>query len=184
MKKNIFATLKHCASTDKKPNHEDCGLWCFYKKAQENNETPGRHDTHLGTYLRQDVINAIRPSYERLSQDELLKRCEGYLTQNANESLHNVLWLNMTKNKMFRLNREQYCAARGVTQFNLGAVAAQVEGIGKEGMQFTKRRDTKRKLAMNKMEEKKTERREKRQTTCRGRKEDKGGGRNIRSRWR
>ena len=40
--------------------------------------------------------------------------------------------------------------------------AAEVGGIGQEGLKIAKRRNTKRKLAMNKMEDMKTERREKR----------------------
>ena len=149
MKKNIFATLKHCGSTDKHHKHEDCGDWCFYKKALAKGEKPGPHSVHLTTYLRQEVIDAIMPSYIRMSQHSLLQRCEGYLTQNCNESLHHCLWKDMTKNKMYGKDRVKYGAARAVTKFNLGAAAAEVEGTGEEGRKITKKMDARRKLRMD-----------------------------------
>ena len=63
---------------------------------------------------------------------------------------------------MYGLDRVKYCAARAVTQFNLGAVAAEVEGIGSQGKVIAQRRNTKRKLKMNIKEGKKEERRKKR----------------------
>ena len=71
-------------------------------------------------------------------------------------------WANMTKNRMYGLHRVQYCAARAVTQFNLGAVAAEVEGIGNPGKVVAERRNAKRKLNMNIKEERKEDQRNKR----------------------
>lgn len=47
---------------------------------------------HNYTPLPEDVIQAIKPIYEDLSRDELLERCLGSFTQNANESLNQLIW--------------------------------------------------------------------------------------------
>ncbi|KAK4316439.1 hypothetical protein Pmani_012403 [Petrolisthes manimaculis] len=40
MKRNIYATLRHCISTDQKPQHSSCPVgttyWCFYQRAVAN----------------------------------------------------------------------------------------------------------------------------------------------------
>lgn len=96
MKKAIFATLDHCSSTDKKPQHGSCPVgvesWCFYQRALANNLTPPPHEENIKTPLRADVVNRILPIYQRLGSDTLLSRCVDGKTQNANEALHGVLW--------------------------------------------------------------------------------------------
>lgn len=57
-------------------------------KPTELCKTTGKVSTRYIT----DVLNAIRPIYDDLSRDELLYRCRGGFTQNANESLNNVIW--------------------------------------------------------------------------------------------
>lgn len=93
MKNAIWATFFHKISTDEKPQHDRCpsgeDTWCSYQKAKASGT--------LGSYkhknpLPDEVQEAIRPVYEKLSNDELLERClEGY-TQNNNESLNAVIW--------------------------------------------------------------------------------------------
>lgn len=45
-----------------------------------------------GFSLPQDVLEAIRPIYENLSNENLLERCVGDCTQNNNESFNNLIW--------------------------------------------------------------------------------------------
>ncbi|XP_025264145.1 uncharacterized protein LOC112637805 [Camponotus floridanus] len=91
MKKAIMATYYHLISTDEKPQHQFCptGIdsWCQYNAAQANNisyEHPAP--------LHVDVQKSILPIYEDLSRDDLLERCVGGFTQNANESFNSTLW--------------------------------------------------------------------------------------------
>lgn len=93
MKQEIWATLFHKVSTDKEPQHEKCPVgedsWCSWQKAkaagslQEYQHKPA---------MKQEIFDALRPVYEDLSRDELLERCLGGFTQNANESYNATLW--------------------------------------------------------------------------------------------
>lgn len=96
IKNAIFATLEHCDSTDSKPRHSKCPQgstsWCFFNRAISNNEQPASHEVMLKTPLNDKVLGKIIPLYNRLSADKLLERCVSGKTQNANESLHGVVW--------------------------------------------------------------------------------------------
>ena len=80
MKPAIFATLNHCTSTDQNPQHQKCpqgeDFWCFFNRAIAKQENPAPHDQMAKTPLSDRVIEKILPSYERLSSDALLKRCD------------------------------------------------------------------------------------------------------------
>lgn len=94
MKQAIWATFYHYASTDKVPQHHYCPQgsksWCSWQRAiAEDALYNYKHDYQA---LPEDVLQAIRPIYEDLSNKNLLKRCEGGFTQNVNESFNNVIW--------------------------------------------------------------------------------------------
>ena len=124
MKKRIYATLRHCMSTDKKPQHIHCPdgetSWCFYKRAIADGRPIPPHKKKMSTYLREPVVAKMMPVYMGLLTDELLGKCKGE-TQNSNESLHNVIWKELPKIRFFCLRRMEYGIYRGVTKFNLGA---------------------------------------------------------------
>lgn len=42
--------------------------------------------------LRDEVFEAIKPVYEKLSSDDLLERCIGGFTQNSNKSFNALVW--------------------------------------------------------------------------------------------
>lgn len=93
MKKAIWATLKHKASTNEKPQHEDCpqgeDSWCTWQQAKaQGNLSDYEHKPALSS----DVLKAITPIYEELSNENLLTRCVGGYTQNSNESLNAMIW--------------------------------------------------------------------------------------------
>lgn len=96
MKKAVFATLSHCMSTDTKPQHSKCpegeNSWCFYQKAVAKKIRPPPHEKEIKTPLREDVVAKVIHIYQRLGSNNLLSRCVDGKTQNANESLHGVLW--------------------------------------------------------------------------------------------
>jgi len=91
MQRDIMATYFHSISTDNNPRHENCPAgedsWCKYRRA----EKLGLEYTHPEP-LHPDVAKHILPIYEDLSRKELLERCLGGHTQNANESFNSTIW--------------------------------------------------------------------------------------------
>ncbi|XP_044586088.1 uncharacterized protein LOC123266122 [Cotesia glomerata] len=94
MKSAIMATFYHYGSTDENPNHDMCpkgeDSWCSYQRA----EASGELDTYTQDYspLPPDVLKAIKPIYDDLSNDNLLSRCVGGFNQNNNESFNQLVW--------------------------------------------------------------------------------------------
>ncbi|XP_074096699.1 uncharacterized protein LOC141525900 isoform X1 [Cotesia typhae] len=94
MKSAIMATFYHYGSSDEKPNHDMCSKgeesWCSYQRA----EARGELDTYSHDYspLPSDVLKAIKPIYEDLSNENLLSRCIGGFNQNNNESFNQLVW--------------------------------------------------------------------------------------------
>lgn len=163
MENSIYSTLRHCMSTDVKPQHSTCPdgrmSWCFYKRAVARNEKIPKHKQKMKTYLRQDVVTQILPIYQRIVTPELLQKCKGE-TQNSNESLHSVIWSELPKTKFFSLKRMEYSIYRCVVKFNHGAVAL-AKAIGDASWTPSIERDKKRKRKSVKTEEKKKEEKEK-----------------------
>ena len=130
MKRAIFATLKHCTSTDSHPQHSGCpdgeNSWCFYKKAIANDQTIPSHKDKMTTYLAESVVHQIMPTYQRLSSTELLEKCQ-VDTQNSYESLHSVIWNELPKTKFFCLRQRQmrYGIYHAVMKFNHGLLAVE-----------------------------------------------------------
>ncbi|GFW12311.1 uncharacterized protein TNCV_2489551 [Trichonephila clavipes] len=97
MKTAIYATLFHSISTDQKPQHFKCPTgkdsWCFFQAALARGEVPGPHVKHVKTPLKETHLAKIMPIYQRLASNELLQRCIRCVTQNANESLHSIIWV-------------------------------------------------------------------------------------------
>lgn len=91
MRNEIWAGFYHKIST--KPQHQYCDIsWCKYLQAQKDNE-PYEHKPPL----QDDVQAMIKPVYESLTKDDLLKRCLGRNTQNNNESYNHSLWMLASK---------------------------------------------------------------------------------------
>ena len=94
IKNAIWATYYHQQSKDDNPQHDMCpsgeDSWCPYQKALAT--TGVENFKHNYTPLPADVMKAIQPVYKDLSKYELLERCLGGFTQNANESLTQLIW--------------------------------------------------------------------------------------------
>jgi len=93
MRKEIYATLYHKISTDEKPQHDRCPVgadsWCSWQKAKAS------HTLEIYTHkpaMPMHVFDAVQKIYEDLTREDLLSRCLGGFTQNANESLNAVVW--------------------------------------------------------------------------------------------
>lgn len=123
MKTAIFASLYHCKSTDKRPQHNKCptgeSSWCFYQRAKACDEVPQSHNA-MSTQLAEDVVAQILPIYQRLASDELLRRCVSAKTQNANETLHSCIWKKCPKEIFVSKKRLELSVTAAVSEFNLG----------------------------------------------------------------
>ncbi|CAH1115698.1 unnamed protein product [Psylliodes chrysocephalus] len=125
MKNAIWATFYHQQSTDDNPQHHKCmsgeNSWCPYQKAlATTGEENFKHDY---TPLAEDVIQAIKPIYEDLSKYELLKRCLGGFTQNANESLNQLIWRIAPKKLSGSRQIVEFASYVAACTFNEGAGA-------------------------------------------------------------
>ncbi|KAF3856788.1 hypothetical protein F7725_017511, partial [Dissostichus mawsoni] len=62
MKAEIWAGLLHGMSTDDSPLHTRCNpSWCWYRKAEDNGETPGSHKLHSANFLKREVGQKLIP---------------------------------------------------------------------------------------------------------------------------
>jgi len=94
MKKEIMATYFHIFSTKEEPNHGNCPTgaesWCKWQKAIALKKDLKLED--LTPLLGDEMKQHLLPIYEDLSRDDLLQRCLGSHTQNANESFNATIW--------------------------------------------------------------------------------------------
>ena len=126
MKSAIYATLTHCFSTDENPTHTKCPQgdksWCFYNRAVANKKPPQPHKKFLHTPLDKNLVwKHMKPIYQRLTTPQLLSRCELKGTQNANESLHSVIWgSRLSKTDFYSRPRVEFCTLLGIGEFNFG----------------------------------------------------------------
>lgn len=127
MKTSIYATLHHCSSTDKKPKHDKCPIgknsWCFFQRAIACNTKPKSHNL-MKTQLNEHVLEKILPVYQRLANNELLDRCVSGKTQNANESVHSVIWKNCPKETFVSKKRLEVSVISSISEFNIGCLAS------------------------------------------------------------
>ena len=113
MRDAIWATLYHCSSTDENPQHHKCPAgsksWCFYQQAIADEKELPSHATSQGHQLAENVANAMVPVYERMSDTNLLGRMVKGKTQNANESLHSVIWSRCPKTIFVGVRQSMWC---------------------------------------------------------------------------
>ena len=168
MKRAIFATLYHCSSTDDAPTHHLCPpgdeSWCFFKRAEAKGTEPESHQVKRETYIRVEIREELEKIYEKYSRDELLSRFTGK-TQNANESLHHVLWAYASKNVFYGHDRLKYLIAKGIMQFNHGNTVPGYSGLGEVGMAVAVSKDKDRIRNDLYVTQQKEERRSKRRRT-------------------
>lgn len=144
MRNAIYASIHHAVSTDDRPQHEKCpkgeSSWCFYQAAKAKNEVPGPHKKKIKRApLNELCFQKILPLYERLTDDSLLNRCARCLTQNANESLHSVIWNKCSKEIFVSRPRVKIAASLGVCEYNLGVKRTVTEFMGHLGLTLTEK---------------------------------------------
>lgn len=124
MKAEIWAGLLHNMSSDDNPLHTRCSpSWCWYRRAEENGETPESHKHHTKNFLSREVGKKLIPVYHRMSSDSLLQRMQHGGTQNANECLNSVIWARCPKTVFVGKSRVEAAASMAIATFNEGASA-------------------------------------------------------------
>ena len=123
MKKRIFAILFHLSSTDAAPKHVHCPpgeqSWYFWQRAVAKGEVPGKHKEHEG--LPVEIGQKLVPIFQRLIEESLLERCKQNRTQNANESLHNLIWRFCPKITYVGKKVIEMAVHLSICQFSVGA---------------------------------------------------------------
>ena len=124
MKSEIWAGLLHCMSTDEVPLHNRCNpQWCFFRRAEDNGETPDSHSLHSKNHLSREVGQTLVPIYHRTSSDSLLQKMQHGGTQNNNECLNSVIWARCPKTVFVGRNRVEAAVSMAISSFNEGASA-------------------------------------------------------------
>ena len=123
--KAVKATLLHHNSTDGAPRHHLCppGLssWCKWQVAQAQ----GKEYHHQKPPIPEAIVHLLKPIYDRLGSPTLLEKCIGGYTQNANESLHSVVWRLCPKELFLGKTSIDTACAIAVCRFNDGAASFQ-----------------------------------------------------------
>ena len=124
MKSAIHSSLFHCASSARRNLHQYCpdgpNSWCQFKKDKANNT----NNYKPGPGLPDNVIAKVKPVYNRLSNDELLKKCLDGKTQNQNESLNGMIWNRLPKGVFVGATVLKFGVYDAVAHFNIGSKAA------------------------------------------------------------
>ncbi|GFW71452.1 uncharacterized protein TNCV_3459781 [Trichonephila clavipes] len=127
----LRSTVKDCRAQDAKPQHSKCpageNSWCFYQSAIANGEKPNNHKLNVGTPINEKFLPKILPIYQRLASNELLERCIRCGTQNANESLHSMIWAKCPKEIFVNKRRVKRAVTEAVCEYNKGTVRTIVE---------------------------------------------------------
>ena len=119
------AILHHYASTGEKPQHQFCPVgdksWCSYQRDAATGEK-----THqpIKDPLPPAVVKTIKPVFDRLGDKKFLAGCERCATQNANESLHHVVWGFAPKDQYTSASENNLAAGLGVLVFNSGVATS------------------------------------------------------------
>ncbi|GFV36129.1 uncharacterized protein TNCV_2111461 [Trichonephila clavipes] len=88
---------------------------------------PNNHKLNVETPINEKFLPKILPIYQRLASNELLERCIRCGTQNANESLHSMIWAKCPKEIFVNKRRVKRAVTEAVCEYNKGTVRTIVE---------------------------------------------------------
>ena len=122
MKRDILASLWHCASTVSRSFHNAyCppgkDSWCGYMQDKAKKTSTYKH----GKGLLIAVSTALKPTHARLSNDNLLTKCLDGKTQNQNESFNGMIWTRVPKTVFVGTSAFKLGVYDAVAHFNIGA---------------------------------------------------------------
>ncbi|GFU24218.1 CCHC-type domain-containing protein [Trichonephila clavipes] len=120
--------------------------WCRYQRAK----AAGSPLKEIEQGLPNKIINQIKPTYLKLCNETLLKKCLHGKTQNCNESYNNILWNIVPKNIFIGLETFRLGALLALILYNSGyagilSVIRNVNGslpesVAQELLKFDKQR--------------------------------------------
>ena len=123
MVRAVQATLLHSNSSDDHPHHHLCPTgersWCGWQRAQAKGELY----QHKMKPIPFAIVRLLKPVYARLGNPELLKTCLNGYHQNANESLHSLVWRFCPKRLHMGSNNVELACALAVRCFNDGSTS-------------------------------------------------------------
>ena len=123
MVKACWAVFYHSLSTDERPRHHCCPKgaesWCKYQRALALHQDVPPHTPTIPADLEQYV----KPVFDSLCEEKLLKRCLLGATQNQNESLNNNIWARAPKTEYASRTTIEVAVAQAVIVFNSGSQA-------------------------------------------------------------
>ena len=122
MQTAVKAILYHSVDNEnREEQHQYCpkgkDSWCKFQKDKAN-ETDTYNSSNC---LPAKFLSKLKPTFDDLSSADLLSRCLDGYTQNANESLHGMIWSRCPKAKSFGMQQVQFAVSSAVCEFNLGA---------------------------------------------------------------
>ncbi|GFX44544.1 uncharacterized protein TNCV_4713701 [Trichonephila clavipes] len=150
MMSSVKAAFFHCVSGKNNSLHGQCPegseSWCRYQRAK----AAGSPLKEIEQGLPNKIINQIKPTYLKLCNETLLKKCLHGKTQNCNESYNNILWNIVPKNIFIGLETFRLCALLALILYNSGyagilSVIRNVNGslpesVAQELLKFDKQR--------------------------------------------
>lgn len=124
-----MAILDHYASTTENPRHDNCpkgqSSWCSYQRSVFSGN-PSEH-VPIKDPIAPAIYERIKPLFLRLSSVSFLEGCVNAFTQNANESLHHVIWGLAPKDQYHSSQEIRIAINLGVCMFNDGFEATLLE---------------------------------------------------------
>ena len=123
MVRAVQAMLLHSNSSDDDLRHHLCPTgeksWCGWQRAQAKGE-PYQHKKKP---IPSAIVQLLKSVYARLGNTELLKKCLDGYHQNANESLHSLVWKFCPKVLHMGSNNVELACALAVMCFNDGSAS-------------------------------------------------------------
>ena len=93
-------------------------LWSSSISTAPKTSTPGADIGRTKCKIKVDTQRTIVFLFDRLSDEDLLKRCMLSSAQNQNDSINNVLWSLCSKRTFCGFRKLPLCVAETVSKFN------------------------------------------------------------------
>ena len=138
MSKATRAILLHYSSTEENLQHDCCPVgpssWCSY---QRDLACKTKSHRYIKDPLPPAVVDVIKPVFDKLGDESFLGGCERCATQNANESLHHVIWGFAPKDQFTSQIENSLSVDLGVLIFNCGMEVTYSQLLPKIGVEVT-----------------------------------------------
>ena len=124
MRKGVGAVLYHYSeASDPESQHQFCPeggtSWCKFQSDKANGTTTCVYKPGLPVYLREK----IKPIFQDLGSEQLLKKCLHGTTQNNNEAFNGVIWQKCPKEVYVERWTLEIGVCSAISNFNSGSTA-------------------------------------------------------------